>query len=126
MKKIKKLLIFSLILVCSLYFVLKTGALFTSYANSDDATFISTDEVNLEKPVSEYRDYVSSNKKYHDEKYPDLAGSYYPENVDITLQFKDSTKSYPYDQNEVESIDFTVTIDQPGFYNFYFSLILQI
>ena len=120
MKKIKKLLIFSLILVCSLYFVLKTGALFKSYANSDDAIFTSVDEVDIEKSNSEYREYLESSKAYHDENHPELAGKYYPENVDIKLSFEDSQKNYPYDQTEVESLNFVVTVEESGFYNFYF------
>lgn len=121
MKKIKKILIFSLIMVCSLYFVLKTGALFTSYANSnDDAIFSSTEEIDFEKSNSEYRDYLAESKTYHDENHPELKGQYYPENVDITLNFEDQAKSYPYNQSEVETINFTVTIEETGFYNFYF------
>ncbi len=125
MKKIKKLLMFSLILVCGIYFVLKTGAVVSTYASNEEEVITNTEQVDLTKSNSEYRDYVTEQKQYHDENYPALAGNYYPtdegsnKGYKVSLKFEDSEKSFPYKQSETETINFTVEVPETGFYNFY-------
>ena len=118
MKSIKKLCIFTLIMVCSAYFVFKTSTSFTSFVNAEESEFVSSDSQNT-STNSEYVNYLNDKKAYHKEKYNNE--NYYPTTPGIVLNVdsNDSSKTVKITQADDSVDEFTFTVSQAGFYNMY-------
>ena len=119
MKTIKKLCIFTLIVICSAYFVFKTATGFASNVQAEENEVQDTTS-NFGASSSEYEIYLADKKAHHQETYKDQ--TMYPQTNGIILNVDptDPTKAQSVRQNDNEVKEFTFNVPQAGFYNVYF------
>ena len=121
MKSIKKLCIFTLILICSAYFMFRVNRTSTEVieASSNSTT---TSEVDTTKSNSEYQNYLSEKKLFHKEMYGNDVQYkdgeniiYYPTGADIVINKDEITQS----DESVNEFKVNIPSGKAGFYNVY-------
>ena len=111
MKTIKKLCIFTLIVICSAYFVFKTATGFASNVQAEQNEVQDTTS-NFGASSSEYEIYLADKKAHHQETYKDQ--TMYPQTNGIILNVDPTnpTKAQSVRQNDNEVKEFTFNVPQ--------------